>query len=71
MDLDKPGPVRFIGVDMSIYSIAKSIVIYEMLKDKQISSESVLEVWYSATWTSQTNKDFTKCCSTDCKYKEE
>jgi len=55
---DKSGPVRFIGIDMSAHCIAKSWVIHEMLKSEKISPESILEVWYSATWTAQTKRDF-------------
>eukprot|EP01084_Bolivina_argentea_P319363 553938_1 len=53
-------PTKFICIDMSPYSVAKSHVIYEMLKDKNISNESVLEIWYSSTWTKQTRIDFAK-----------
>eukprot|EP01083_Nonionella_stella_P292291 994171_1 len=60
---DKPhknGPVRFVCIDQSVYAVAKSYVIYEMLKNEAISNESVLEVWYSATWTAPTKHDFQK-----------
>lgn len=55
---DADGPVHFMGIDMSSYSVAKSYVINEMLKNKEMSSESVLEVWFSSTWTKPTKCDF-------------
>lgn len=55
------GPVRFVGVEMSAYSVAKAYVIYEMLKHSDIiKEESILEVWYSSTWTNGTSDDFIK-----------
>eukprot|EP01084_Bolivina_argentea_P300075 517316_1 len=51
-------PTRFVCVDMSLYSVAKSVVIYEMLKDQSITAESILEVWYSSVWTKNTRIHF-------------
>eukprot|EP00298_Acanthocystis_sp_HF-20_P018731 c22019_g2_i2.p1 GENE.c22019_g2_i2~~c22019_g2_i2.p1 ORF type:complete len:529 (+),score=177.00 c22019_g2_i2:24-1589(+) len=56
-DSGNNGPLKFVGVDQSPFTIAKSLVIYEMLKGKQ-SNESILEVWFSSTWSEGTWKDF-------------
>merc|ERR1712087_18430 len=67
----KSGPVRFLAIDMSAYSVAKSYVIAEMLKNPKISSESVLEVWYSSTWTAPTKSDFQSTLETIIKTQKE
>jgi hypothetical protein len=54
-------PLRFLGVDMSAYSIAKTHVVWELLRQAPSPRESppqsrakylrqVLQVWYSASW---------------------
>jgi hypothetical protein len=54
-------PLRFIGVDMSAYSVAKAHVVWELLRQAPSPTESppqswttylrqVLQVWYSASW---------------------
>jgi hypothetical protein len=56
----KPLPLKFVGVDMSAFTVAKFHVINQMFKDSAIEIESILEVWYSATWTRPTMKHFKK-----------
>lgn len=51
-------PIHIVAIDMSAYAIAKSMVIFQMLKNHSIACQSILEVWYSATWTQLTAKDF-------------
>ena len=56
------GPLRFIGVEKSPYAVAKSLVLWEMMKNIPAGKEnsqkidylpairSILQVWFSATW---------------------
>lgn len=57
------GPLRFIGVECSAYSVAKTHVIWEMLKQTPTSGQerqnhlrSIMQVWFSATWSEGTEK---------------
>jgi hypothetical protein len=58
----KNGPLHFIGIDMSSYAVAKSLVIWEMLKDTPTKAighdrhcQAIMQVWYSATWRKVTD----------------
>lgn len=51
---------RFIAIDASPYSVAKSLVIWEMLQNPDVPLCCVMEVWYSATWHQETLDWFTK-----------
>lgn len=54
--------LRFIGVEASGYSVAKTLVIWEMLRqtpplshlDRQAHLRAVLQAWFSTTWTAGT-----------------
>jgi hypothetical protein len=49
-DANTGAPTRFIGYESSPYSVAKTLVIVEMLKQKAAdTSRHVLLVWYSST----------------------
>lgn len=57
------GPLSFYGVERSTYAVAKTYVIWEMLKDTPISSSSrdtqllsIIQVWFSSTWTKDTER---------------
>ena len=60
------GPVRFIGYELSAYSIAKTLLLWEMLCTSSASSaadeenhlRSILQVWYSAGWSGKTMQAF-------------
>eukprot|EP01031_Cornospumella_fuschlensis_P032672 gene32672-39501_t len=49
------GPLRFVGYEMSAYSVAKTLVIASMLRrsDEGIV-DAILQVWYSSCWSLQT-----------------
>ncbi|KAJ3066660.1 hypothetical protein HDU98_010057 [Podochytrium sp. JEL0797] len=49
-----PGPLQFVGYDASEYSVSKSLVISEMLKDEFAGVDAILQVWYSAAWSRDT-----------------
>ncbi|CAE7191376.1 RPAP3 [Symbiodinium sp. KB8] len=51
------GPLRFIGLDASAYSVAKSKVIAEMLK-RDIPLNHVLQVWFSSTCSKAAARNF-------------
>ena len=50
-------PVRWVGLEASPYCVAKTIVITTMLK-MQSPADCILQVWYSAAWSSVTVKAF-------------
>ena len=56
-------PLNFLGIDMSSYAVAKSLVIWEMLKqtpvgskDEQRHCRTIVQAWFSATWCEGTEK---------------
>ncbi|XP_057299211.1 uncharacterized protein LOC130629856 [Hydractinia symbiolongicarpus] len=53
--------VNFYGFDMSEICVARSLIIYEMIK-MQLNPNSILEVWFSTGWCNQTLKEFRKAC---------
>ena len=52
------GPLHFLGIDMSAYAVAKTLVLWELLKQTPSGSprelqdhlRRIMQVWYSATW---------------------
>jgi len=54
------GPLHFIGVELSAYAVAKTLVIWEMLKKPLPSAgedhqlRCVVQAWFSATWSDGT-----------------
>ena len=54
-------PLSFIGYDKSEVVIARSIVIYEMMVNR-LSSDSILQVWFSSGWNEKTQEDFQQTC---------
>lgn len=57
----EPSPLRFVGVELSAFAIAKSLVIWQMISDAadgQGCALSVLQVWFSATWERRTEAAF-------------
>lgn len=59
--IGRNGPLHFLGVETSSYSVAKTLVIWEMLKqtpaegDKRDSHlRSIAQVWFSTTWSEGT-----------------
>eukprot|EP00659_Diplonema_papillatum_P006603 gene6603-10102_t len=59
-EAESQGAVDFKGVDLNEFSIAKYLVIVEMLKlagdtpSTNVTVSHVLQVWYSSTWTAAT-----------------
>jgi tetratricopeptide (TPR) repeat protein len=51
------GPLVWHGYEQSCYSVAKTLIIVEMLKGNA-SANSILQVWFSATWCTPTRKEF-------------
>ncbi|RIA79565.1 hypothetical protein C1645_840398 [Glomus cerebriforme] len=50
-------PNKFIGYEGSIYAVAKTNVIKEMMMNKA-PIRSIIEVWFSTVWTTETLKNF-------------
>ena len=47
-------PLRFVGVDSSPFSVAKTLVVAQMLSDDSIPLSEILQAWYSSSWTHTT-----------------
>lgn len=56
----KEGPLRFVGIDVNPFCIAKASVLVEMLRrpEAEIPLLHCLQVWYSSTWTRATVRSF-------------
>lgn len=57
----REGPLHFLGIEMSAYAVAKTHVIWEMLKQTPSSEahrddhiRSIMQVWFSSTWEEKT-----------------
>ncbi|CAJ1962286.1 unnamed protein product [Cylindrotheca closterium] len=50
------GPLCFLGIEMSPYAVAKTLVVWEMLlqSQEQHHLRSVMQVWFSTTWEEET-----------------
>ena len=54
------GPLRFLGIEMSAYAVAKTLVIWEMLKQtpavplQEGHLRCVMQAWFSASWGDET-----------------
>lgn len=66
-----PEPLRFIGYEISAFAVAKTLLIREMLLQQPKSElafanllRSILQVWFSATWTKSTLAIFRLSIST-------
>lgn len=49
----RAGPLEFVGVELSAFAVAKSLVVWQMVADAAGDLEAataVLQVWFSATW---------------------
>ena len=53
-------PFEFYGYEMSSYSVAKSLVIKQMLIEG-CAVDSILQVWFSSVWSSKTEAQFKLC----------
>ncbi|GBB90310.1 hypothetical protein RclHR1_17200002 [Rhizophagus clarus] len=53
----QPQPNKFIGYEGSVYAVAKTNVIKEMMIGKA-PIRSIIEVWFSTVWTMETLKHF-------------
>ena len=54
------GPLRFVGVELSAFAVAKSLVIWQMVlnaaqsRSNSAAALSALQVWFSSTWEQST-----------------
>lgn len=51
-------PVTVLGFDMDPFCVAKSLVMHTMIKSKQVSARSIVEVWLSSLWSKATLSAF-------------
>ncbi len=55
------GPLQFVGVELSCFAVAKSLAIWQMIKDaanSKTSANAILQVWFSSTWQQSTEVSF-------------
>ena len=73
------GPLHFLGIDMSAYAVAKTHVVWELLKQTPSGSppqqrrdhlRRIMQVWYSATWGEGTARAVKAALSTLCSSKK-
>jgi hypothetical protein len=57
-------PMKFYGYDRSTYSIAKTLVIVQMLRQASVTPHHIVEAWYSSTWNYETLMLFRYTCMT-------
>ncbi|XP_057298892.1 uncharacterized protein LOC130629637 [Hydractinia symbiolongicarpus] len=53
--------VNVYGFEQSEICVARSLIIYEMMKIKK-DVDSILEVWFSTGWSEKTSEDFHSAC---------
>ena len=55
-------PLRFVGIEMSAYAVAKSLVVWQMILEAarggETTGRAVMQVWYSACWEPATERAF-------------
>ena len=57
----RAGPLRFVGIELSCFAVAKSLAIWQMTKDAangNTSAAAILQVWFSSTWHPSTEDAF-------------
>jgi hypothetical protein len=57
----RSGPLRFVGVELSTFAVAKSLVIWQMIIQSSQSNgtaRAVLQAWFSSTWDASTEAVF-------------
>ena len=57
---ESEGMIRFYGYDRAEVTVARSMLIYEMMKsDKtEVSDKTVLQVWFSSCWDKEVKTEF-------------
>jgi hypothetical protein len=60
---EESAPLRFVGIESSPYAVAKTHVVWKMLQQTPTDSggqhlQHIVQVWFSTTWSSTTNKAF-------------
>jgi len=71
------GPLHFVGVELSSYAVAKTMVVWEMLKQsprdpakKEDHMHFILQAWFSSTWSQGTARALNSAISALCTIKE-
>ena len=56
------GVMRFYGYDQAEVTVARSMLIYEMMKSgkTEVSGKTILQVWFSSCWDKETKEEFEK-----------
>lgn len=55
--------MRFVGIDLNDFAVARSLVITAMLRNSDIPVTHILQVWYSSTWSWETVSSFKQTLS--------
>ena len=62
---EKEGILHFHGYDQAEVTVARSILIYEMLKSSCVKNKTILQVWFSSCWDEETKEDFENFLQTE------
>ncbi len=54
---EEPQPLKFVGIDKSELVVARSTIVYEMMK-QGFPVQSILQVWFSTGWSEKALNDF-------------
>jgi hypothetical protein len=57
----RTGPLRFLGVELSCFAVAKSLALWQMTKDAadgKTNADAILQVWFSSSWHPSTEVSF-------------
>ncbi len=59
---DQKRVMTYIGYDKSVIVIARNMVLYQMMLDN-LSTDSILQAWFSTGWSKKTLNDFHHSCN--------
>lgn len=55
----KVEPLKFFGYDQSEIAVARSNLLYQMMRmEKNVSDKTILQVWFSSCWDCEATKEF-------------
>ena len=67
------GPLQFLGIELSPYAVAKTLLVWEMINQSSHKSDlqSVMQVWFSSTWDEETEMMVKSALKSLCESNEE
>jgi len=68
---DDVNPLRFYGYGGNVFSVCKTRVLVHMLQDRDVSIQSIVEIFVSSLWSEKTLKDFERAIRSLFEQKQE